>query len=213
MARTYHVASYRGKRKCQVDTCGLPRIEHTINNVPHPYDGGTIQCEFCHKAILPGMAYKWCAPRVHSGVSGRKRSRHEEHPNWKPSELTSSEVLSTIYAMQEDVDATLAGIVVDDDGEGLIDELEAIATNAAEEIRSAATLRQEASEAIEEGFQHPTEMSDQLASDAEELEAWADEVEGVTFEEYDTDDEGLDADDWGQQQMDAVRDFTSSSPI
>lgn len=55
-------------------------------------------CQACGKPIKKGDAYKLIKPRY-----GAQKNRHEACPDWKPSEMTSSDKLSTLYAVQEDI--------------------------------------------------------------------------------------------------------------
>lgn len=143
------------------------------------------RCEVCGKPIEAGAAYKWCKPRSHRGAVGYKRKRHEACRSWRPSELTSSPALSTLYAAQETAGDDLEAW----DRESL-DDLRSIIEALAEGVREAASVYEEGASNIEDGFGHATSTSEELAEKAEALNSAADDVEGAAdeLEEWDEDD-------------------------
>ncbi len=101
-------------------------------------------------------------------------------------------MLATLYGAQEAADDAMGELSAPEETDatdGYLDELKQIGAEMAEGVREAAEIRTEASEAIVEGFGHETTQSEELLSDAEELESWADDIENVTFEDFDEEDE------------------------
>lgn len=143
-----------------------------------------LKCEKCGKDIEIGTPYKHVSPK--SGpYGGRQRNRHAACPGWKPSELTSSQHLSTIYAAQEAAEEALSAWG-DEDGHEALQE---IITTLAEGFREASESYGESADNIEEGFGHETSMSAELREKAEALESSADEVEQAAddIDEFDED--------------------------
>lgn len=199
MARTNHVDAYRGQRKCQftpeADTanlwpskCGERKAVHPKGVHPgHEFTQTALTCNSCGEPIEIGTAYKWVAPRAHKQARGVKKNRHETCPAWRPSELTSSPVLSLIYGAEEAADddhGRLDTPTTSEGAESYLDDLRAIADAMAEAVREAGAMRLESSEAIEEGFGHSTYQSEELAEQADALDGWADELESITFDEF-----------------------------
>jgi hypothetical protein len=213
------VKSYRGQRKCQATEdgrkCGQPlnlhidrvwifideegnqsvKAAHTdsvsweING--HPFTQTPLTCGYCSKPINVGESYKWIKTRPHRAARGVRRIRHTYHPNWKPSETTSSVHLSIIYGAQETAEADLEALSDPDNADDAEDFLEAVkeaATAFAEGIREASETYRESAEAIEEGFGHPTYQSEELADNSEAVEQWADDVESINFEGFEGED-------------------------
>lgn len=132
-------------------------------------------CELCRNSIGVGDPYKWVKPRSHRGGTGRKRVRCAKCRGWRPSELTSSQHLATIYGAQEGFDDFTAGW----DGD-TVDDLAQAMKDAAEEIRGAGETYRESAQAIEEGFGHATYQSEELEGKADEVESWADEIDSAS---------------------------------
>lgn len=127
-------------------------------------------CQITDREILPGQGYKWIKPK--SGpYGGTQKNRHAEHPSWNVWEYSNS--LSARVAQIEN-DATL-------DGVESLDDAQAVASEAAEAIRGLAEEKRESASNIEEGFGHATYQSEELESQADELDGWADEVEATEF--------------------------------
>lgn len=201
MARTNFVKAYRGQRKCQHKTewqvCGKPKPVHS--ELDHEFTQAPLTCEACRQPINIGDPYKWVAPRAHRAAKGIKRNRHTSCPGWKPSELTSSPHLATIYAAQENADKEMAAISIGsvDEAESVVEVLEQIATDFAESIMEAAESYGESADAIEDGFGHETYQSDELREKSEAVEGWADEV--ASFSVYPFDEEFV-CDDCGEPE-------------
>lgn len=141
------------------------------------------KCGKCGKEIKPGDPYKWVKPK--SGpYGGTKRVRCQACPSWRPSELTSSGALSTLYAAQEAAGDDLAAW----DQESL-DDLRSILEALAEGVREAGGVYRESAENMEQGFGHETSMSAELTEKADALDGLADEVESAAdeLEEWDED--------------------------
>ena len=204
------------------------RLTVEDKNQPLP----NLKCGKCSKEIKPGDPYKWVKPK--SGpYGGTKRVRCAECPTWRPSELTGSSALSTLYAAQEDASDALGQW----DRESKED-LESILEALAEGVRDAGNVYRESADNMESGFGHSTYQSDELNEKADALEGAADEIEnyasdledwdedearsevlaeseweGAEGEEYDWDEdpEGLETDveskkdEWADAQADKVQ--------
>jgi hypothetical protein len=133
------------------------------------------KCGRCGTEILPGMPYKWMSPR--SGpYGGRKLYRCEPCPSWQPWEYSQSmnALLAEIsYNFATALDSAESG----DDVQGALDE-------AAENVRSIAEGKRESAQNMEDGFQHSTSQSEELADTAGQLDSWADEIESATIPEF-----------------------------
>lgn len=123
-------------------------------------------CESCSKPIEKGSAYKWVKARY-----GPKRNRHDACPNWKASELTGSDKLSTIFAAQEAFHEGKPYASPEDYAQALRD--------AAESIREAAEAYRESAQNMEDGFGHETSTSQELSEKGDEVESWADEIDSA----------------------------------
>jgi hypothetical protein len=134
----------------------------------------------CHKCLSPlpvGTPYIW-----YKFNYGPKVKRCPKCPP-KPSDLTRSPYLSTLYFCQEQ----LAAIDPADGPETVADNIRSVA----DEVRSASEIRIDAADAIEDGFGHPTYQSDELREQGETCEAAADEIESIADEVA-----GLDPDEY-----------------
>lgn len=145
-----------------------------------------LRCDFpgCGREIEPGQGYKWIKPK--SGpYGGRMMARHAEHPSWNVWDYSSS--LSARVAQIEHDHGDLTGVES-------VEDAEAVAQEAAEEIRALAEEKREGASNIEEGFGHSTYQSEELEQTADDLDGWADDVEGTEFPDP-QDDEYLDQDE------------------
>lgn len=169
-------------------------------------------CESCRKPIEVGTAYKHVTPK--SGpYGGTTRYRHESCPGWEPWDLSNA-LWARIAQLQHD------GWNSWPDGAEEESELTDWASEQAEAIRELASEKQEAADAMEEGFQHPTEKSQELADTADSLNGWADEVEQITWPDAperddDEEDEEWDnrLDQWREEARDAAAGTFDSSPV
>lgn len=153
-------------------------VEDRTKPLPMP------KCGKCGKTIEVGQPYKWV--KTKSGpYGGAKKFRCADCPSWRPSELTGSAALGTLYGAQEAAEDAL-GEWSPEDG---VDALGEILTTLAEGVREAAETYEESASNMEDGFGHETYQSDELRSKAEELNGQADEVESAAdeLEEFDED--------------------------
>lgn len=128
-----------------------------------------LKCENCDETIPVGAPHKHVTPK--SGpYGGRKRVRCAKCPTWQ------------VWDLSHSLSANLARISYDaqqafDGGVETVDDVEAILSQAAEEIRGLAEEKRDSASNIEEGFGHSTYQSDELNEVADSLESWADDVE------------------------------------
>lgn len=127
-------------------------------------------CEVCGKDIGVGDAYKWVAPRAHRAAHGHKRFRCATCPAWRQSELTSSAIKNAVYAAQEAFEDAI-GEATD------VDSVKELLEAVAEGYREAAEAARESAQNMEDGFGHPTSLSDELNERADSIEAAADELD------------------------------------
>lgn len=147
----------------------------TVADKDRPLPNAT--CEKCGKEIQPGTPYKWVKPK--SGpYGGRKRFRCDACPTWQPWDLSYS-VSAQAQRLAHEFSEGLAGVESVDEVQSLLDEL-------AQQVRDElAEQRRESAENMREGFGHDTYQSEQLDSDADELESWADEIESADIPDPD----------------------------
>lgn len=125
-------------------------------------------CKHESREIAVGTPYKWIEP------SGSYiRNRHADCPTWNVWEYSSS--LSARIAQ-----------ITDEQPEDFASAEDATTwlEGKAQEIRDLAEEKRESSENIVEGFGHETTQSEDLAQIADDLESWADEVEGTDLPEF-----------------------------
>lgn len=132
-------------------------------------------CDYCRNPIETGTPYKHMSPR--SGpYGGRTLRRHESCPTWQPwdySDSLSARLSQVAYEFDNAVD-----------GASSPDDVESAQSEAADRARELAEEKREAAQNIEDGFQHPTAQSEELAEQADALEEWATEIEGVSVPEF-----------------------------
>lgn len=235
--------AYRGQRKCQHSpegqwgVCGQPKSVH--EELDHPFTQTPLRCEACGEPINIGDPYKWVAPRAHRATKGIKRNRHATCRGWKPSELTSSPHLATIYAAQEDAEEGLATISVNslEDVDEAADSLREIAEQFADALQEAVESYAESADNIEDGFGHETYQSEELRGKSEDVASWADEaaawspdsfmghdewiceVCGDVEDEHDPEDghdfepDHSELDDWLEEQQGDLTDIIYNSPV
>jgi ribosomal protein L37AE/L43A len=125
-------------------------------------------CGRCGKEIKAGDGYRW--------IKFRHGGRHirclESGCAFRSSELTQSK-MSEAYAAQEDAQDALTTW----DGEELSD-LQDIAQEAADAIRSVAEEYQSSADAIHDNFSESS-TADECEEKSQELEGWADEIESA----------------------------------
>lgn len=133
-------------------------------------------CQHPNREIAVGQAYKWIKPK--SGpYGGSMRARHAEHPSWHVWEYSQS-LSARIQEIQHQATEALSA-----DFEG-VEDVEAVLTDIAENVRGLAEEKREGASNIEEGFGHETSQSEELNSIADELDSWADEIESADIPEY-----------------------------
>lgn len=223
MARTTVVEAFRGQRKCQVPGCGKKKSDHGLTGQEvrdHDFQTSPLRCEKCGKDIEIGMGYKHVSPRAHRAAHGFRKVRCLECPAWKQSELTSSPVLSVLYAGQETADDELSRLVapdIIDDAEAVLEELRAIAEAMGEAATEAAEMRHESAEAIEGGFGHETEQSAALQYEGDDLESWAGDLENINLEDFTEESGDVDLEEqlanWFDTQVGEVSEVVGQSPL
>lgn len=126
------------------------------------------------RTIQVGQPYKHITPK--SGpYGGRTRSRHEDCANWQVWEYSSS-LSARCAQISHDAWENFPESAEDAaDFEGWAQEVADAITELAEE-------KQESADNIEDGFGHSTSASEELADQASELESWASDVTGISFE-------------------------------
>jgi hypothetical protein len=145
------------------------------------------KCGKCGAEIKAGEAYKWWAFRY-----GGKRVRCGSCPTPRASELTQSK-MSGVFAAQENAQDAISAFR--DGSHDSADDLTSALESAAEDIRSVGEEYRESSQNIEDGFQHRTQMCDDLEEKADALDSVADELSNASsdFEDFDAENvEGID---------------------
>jgi len=123
-------------------------------------------CSRCGDTISPGEPYRWAKTRYGPKIIRCMKPSCEI----KASELTGSEKLSQLYAVQEGLqDLQIASF---DTLQDLSAELETFS----EQVTEVAEMYRESAQNIEDGFGHSTWQSEELESKADEVESWADEI-------------------------------------
>jgi hypothetical protein len=189
-----YLKRYQGKKM---------RANH-INSAAKPH-----VCGACGVTINKGDPYSWAKGRF-----GPKMTRCAQAKcRFKPSDLTSNEKLSKLYAAQEVLEEAL-GNWQDTEGGDATDLREALEA-AAEEAREAAGMYEESAEAIEEGFGHPTSQSEELRDNGADAEGWADELDQVAgdLEDGDETDEDWDEEQWRSEIIGTIEDVVGSLPL
>lgn len=126
--------------------------------------------------IAVGDAYYWWQFRY----GGKRYSKTRP----RPSQLTNSDKLSRAYAAQEALEDLAAGIADDT----TLDDLRSELDNIASEINDVAQEYRSAKENMPENFQDG-EVANQCEENADNLESWASDVEGL-------------ADSWDEEDFD-----------
>lgn len=139
------------------------------------------ECGTCRKPIEKGSGYRWWKGRY-----GPKHVRCLKCPAPKPSEIESNEKVSRLLAAREEVEEAADRFRESGDLGPLQDAL----TNAAQEVREVADEYREAAQNIEDGFQHPTCVSEEMSEKGDALDSAADSIESVSLEEWDEDEYG-----------------------
>jgi len=130
-------------------------------------------CDSCGEAIKVGTPYKHVTPK--SGpYGGTQRNRHQSCPTWQVWELSNS--------WSARIEQATHGFDVSDVDNA--DDVVSALADVAEAIRELAEESRESAQNIEEGFGHPTSQSEEAEERADNLDSWADEIEGADVPEY-----------------------------
>jgi len=133
------------------------------------------KCGKCGTTIEVGMPYKHISPK--SGpYGGRRMVRCASCPSWQVWEYSSS-----LSARTAEIAHDFWNALAECDDE---DSVQTTLNDAAERVREIAEEKREGASNIEEGFGHSTYQSDELNDIADQLDSWADEIEGATIPEY-----------------------------
>lgn len=143
------------------------KINHVLKASKRAVELG-YQCIKCAAPIEQGKPYKWAKGRY----THKKILCGSTSCQFSRADLTSSEKLSRLYGAQETAEDVVANW---EDG---LQDLESFLTEAAEAAREVAEEYAAAAEAMGAAGGQNTER-------AELCEAWADELEGVGFDEFD----------------------------
>lgn len=111
-----------------------------------------------------------------------------ERCSFRRSDLTTSDKLSRVFAALESTEASVAEWDGDD-----IETLKEALQTLAEEAREVASEYNESADNMEQSFPSGSPTIEDCREKAENLEQWADELEGVDFEEWDGPDEDDDS--------------------
>jgi len=152
-------------------------------------NGQPRRCTSCGKAINPGDSYKWFANRV-----GRMSMRKDYCADCtiRPSAMTTSPHLQTIYAGQENAEDALGKL---GDEASLSDIAEAV-RGYAEALREASESYGESADNIEDGFGHETYQSAEIREKSEACESAADTVESMADDIESMDDPDADEEEF-----------------
>jgi hypothetical protein len=136
-----------------------------------------LTCGKCRKEILPGDPYKHISPR--SGpYGGRKLIRCGACPNWHVWEYSSS-LSARVAQIQHDAWDSFDGTTFESN-----DDVESWLQDVASQVRELAEEKEEGASNIEDGFGHETYQSAELREASENLNSWADEIEGVSLPDF-----------------------------
>jgi len=153
------------------------------------------QCSGCGKPIEIGQPYKLVASRF----SAKKIKCND--CNFRPSELTTSK-MGTVYDAQEATEKEVEEWTGEDIG-NLSSALEDLAGTARE-------VAEEYQESISNMNNNP--LTDEWQEKADSLESWADDLEGVQFEEYGDQSDGTKKEDWIEEQRQLASDAIEECP-
>ena len=134
------------------------------------------ECGKCRKKIKRGEPYIWWKFRY-----GGRRVQCGTCPGPKRSELTQSDKLSRLYAMEESIEDALVLFEKDHD----LDNLKSTLEDAANEVREVAEEYRESASNVESGMNNRMPICDELEEKADTLDGKADELENVSLEEFD----------------------------
>lgn len=184
MARWNHVASARARKEGKA----------------------AFHCYTCDADIEVGQAYVWCQPSRYS-------PRYNWHAQCAPppgSALESNEKRAAAMAAFEAAYGSLDSIENNaadyTDAEEVLDDMRDICSALADGLGEAADLWRESASNIEDGFGHPTMVSEEMEEHADEVESVQSEVEQAaeTVTGYAEDDDNTLA-DWIPEAVDELR--------
>ena len=134
-------------------------------------------CGKCGKEIEVGQPYKHISPR--SGpYGGRTMYRCVSCPDWHVWEYSSSLSARTAEISHDFWNDFNENVLEDTDS------VQDLLNSAAERVREIAEEKREGASNIEDGFGHATTQSDELNDVADQLDSWADDIEGADIPDY-----------------------------
>ncbi len=138
------------------------------------------KCGMCGTDLPKGSTYRWAKPAtimIGRMVRGSKRVRcMSPKCSFRPSQMTSSGNLSTIYGAQESMDDFMAAI--DDWDEDTLSSVAEVLREAGEQIREAGDSYGEGAENMSQYF-GDTEQVESMREKAEACSTAADEIESA----------------------------------
>lgn len=147
----------------------------TQNDLSQPLPNRT--CGKCHQEIKVGDPYKHISPR--SGpYGGRTMYRCVSCPDWHVWEYSSS-LSARVAEISHDFWESFNGTTFES-----TDEVQELLNDAAERVREIAEEKREGASNIEDGFGHETQQSQELNDVADQLDSWADDIEGADLPDY-----------------------------
>lgn len=157
-----------------------PMVDDRSKPLPMP------KCGKCGVEIKPGDPYKHMTPR--SGpYGGRRLNRCATCPTWQVWEYSSS-WSARIDRAVHDAESMLDGADF-----ASVEDAESVRDDVATSIRELAEEKEQAADNLEEGFGHETSQSEEIRDEADQLNNWADEIEGADIPEIEV--EEVDCDD------------------
>lgn len=171
------------------------------------------KCGMCGKEIPAGAGYRYWKFRY-----GGKHLRCMNCPPPKTSELTSNAKISSLLAAQEYAEEAIDKWEKDP---GDAESLTSILEECAGSIREVAEEFRESAQAIEDGFQHETEMSAEMNDKGENLDSAADELESTQIEDFEEEGEEGETEEqkaerkreWAEEQAENARNAVDNVEI
>ena len=159
----------------------MPRVNKSTAKKDYPEHG-----------IAKGdVYYHWTPFR-----SAKRYSK--EYP--RPSVVEPNGTRSAYLALQESLSDALEGAET-------MEDLRSAVESAASEAQAVSEELHEKAANIEDGFGHATERSDEFEGQADEVDAWASDLEGLSLDDFDIDDleEGQDVDEETESTFEAAK--------
>lgn len=145
---------------------------------------------------------------------------------FRASDMTTSDKLARAYGAQEQAEDEISTWGGTADDPASTDDLKQALDTAAEEIREVAGEYGESADSLEQTFTGGSPTIDECREKQENLESWADELESVSFEEWDEDAEHEPSEDqtaeeaktaayeqWEQEQKDLAEEALGNCPV